>query len=285
MHNIGFIGAGKVGFSLGKYLAQSGEHITGYFSKSLTSAQLAADFTKTRVYTSIHELVRDNDTLFLTVPDGAIGEIWDYMRNLSIENKNICHCSGSIASTAFFDAQNKGAFAYSVHPLYAINDKLASWQNLTHAYFAIEGSAGHLDQITAIFKRAGNTVITMDTNQKALYHASAVMASNLVTSLFDLSSQMLTKCGFTKENAVQALLPLLTGNVANIAKFGTKGALTGPIERNDVQTVQNHLLAFKQNDEFMAQEIYKLLSQNLIKLAQEKYSSRDYTKLREVVNK
>ena len=285
MRNIGFIGAGKVGFSLGKYLAQSGEHITGYFSKSLTSAQLAADFTKTKVYKSIHELVRDNDTLFLTVPDGAIGEIWDYMRNLSIENKNICHCSGSIASTAFFDAQNKGAFAYSVHPLYAINDKFTSWKNLTHAYFAIEGSAGHLDQITAIFKRAGNTVITMDTNQKALYHAAAVMASNLVTSLFDLSSQMLTKCGFTKENAVQALLPLLTGNVANIATFGTKGALTGPIERNDVQTVQNHLLAFKQNDEFMAQEIYKLLSQNLIKLAQEKYSSRDYTKLREVVNK
>ena len=30
----GFIGAGKVGFSLGKYLKENGVEITGYFSKS-----------------------------------------------------------------------------------------------------------------------------------------------------------------------------------------------------------------------------------------------------------
>ena len=100
----GFIGAGKVGFTLGKYLAMHGIEISGYYSRTPASAKEAAEFTQSRYYTSIEEITKDSDTLFLTVPDGAIGEIWDDMRNLPIKNKNICHCSGSIPSTVFFDA-------------------------------------------------------------------------------------------------------------------------------------------------------------------------------------
>ena len=134
---IGFIGAGKVGFSLGKYLQnnsnQNNVEIVGYFSKSLKSAKSAADFTNTKLYTNLEYILKDSDTLFLTVPDGSISQIWDYMRNLDIRNKNICHCSGSISSTAFFDAQNKGAYAYSIHPLCAINDRYEAYKNLANA--------------------------------------------------------------------------------------------------------------------------------------------------------
>ena len=97
----GFIGAGKVGFTLGKYLAMHGIEISGYYSRTPASAKEAAEFTQSRYYTSIEEITKDSDTLFLTVPDGTIGEIWDDMRNLPIKNKNICHCSGSIPSTVF----------------------------------------------------------------------------------------------------------------------------------------------------------------------------------------
>ena len=48
MHmNIGFIGAGKVGVSLGKYLTERGMTVTGYYSKSRSSASMAAEFTDT----------------------------------------------------------------------------------------------------------------------------------------------------------------------------------------------------------------------------------------------
>ena len=89
----GFIGAGKVGFTLGKYLAMHGIEISGYYSRTPASAKEAAEFTQSRYYTSIEEITKDSDTLFLTVPDGTIGEIWDDMRNLPIKNKNICHCN------------------------------------------------------------------------------------------------------------------------------------------------------------------------------------------------
>ena len=54
----GFIGAGKVGFSLGKYLKENGVEITGYFSKSPESAKSAADFTNTKLYKSIEYILR-----------------------------------------------------------------------------------------------------------------------------------------------------------------------------------------------------------------------------------
>ena len=42
---IGFIGAGKVGFSLGRYLAEGGVTVTGYYSRNSRSAREAAEFT------------------------------------------------------------------------------------------------------------------------------------------------------------------------------------------------------------------------------------------------
>ena len=197
----GFIGAGKVGFSLGKYLKENGVEITGYFSKSPESAKSAADFTNTKLYKSIENILSDSDTLFITVPDGQISKVWDYMKNLDIKNKNICHCSGSISSTVFFDGENLGANIYSVHPLYAISDKCESWKHLNKAYFTVEGSAENLDEIKSIFERAGNKVIAMGAENKSLYHCGAVVVSNLVNGLFQVGAEMLVKCGFDKKDA------------------------------------------------------------------------------------
>lgn len=124
----GFIGAGKVGFSLGKYLVENGISVTGYFSRNQQIAEEAARFTDTICYQDLAHLVDSSDTLFLTVPDRAISEVWDCMRNLPIENKNICHCSGSISSTAFFFVQKNTALiaipfirsvqsAINIHPI------------------------------------------------------------------------------------------------------------------------------------------------------------------------
>lgn len=43
----GIIGAGKVGFSLGKYLVERGIPVTGYYSRNPVSAKEAPEFTAT----------------------------------------------------------------------------------------------------------------------------------------------------------------------------------------------------------------------------------------------
>lgn len=46
----GFIGAGKVGFSLGKYLADNEMEVVGYYSEFKEDALEASKFTKSSVY-------------------------------------------------------------------------------------------------------------------------------------------------------------------------------------------------------------------------------------------
>ena len=45
---IGFVGAGKVGFSLGKYMTEHGVSVSGYYSKNIDSAREASEFTDTK---------------------------------------------------------------------------------------------------------------------------------------------------------------------------------------------------------------------------------------------
>ena len=97
----GIIGAGKVGFSLGKYLVEHGIPVTGYYSRNPASAKEASEFTETVFFENLADIVKDSDTLFITVPDGVIGDVWDDMGDLTVKGKNICHCSGSVSSAVF----------------------------------------------------------------------------------------------------------------------------------------------------------------------------------------
>ena len=278
----GFIGAGKVGFSLGKYLKENGFTVTGYYSRSPKSANDAAKFTSTKAYNSITSILSDSDTLFITVPDGAISEVWDDMQNLDVKNKNICHCSGSISSTVFFNGEKLGASVYSVHPLYAISDKKNSWKELHKAYFTIEGSKNHLEEIKKVFQSSVNKVIVTSKENKALYHCSAAVVSNLITGLFTVGADMLCQCGFTKEDATKALIPLFIGNAKSIEKNGPIASLTGPVERNDISTIEKHLDALNFNKQYKM--IYTLLSEKLIDIAKEKHVDRNYTEMTEEIN-
>ena len=73
---IGFIGAGRVGFTLGKYFCEHGVEVAGYYSRNIQSAKEAAEFTHSRVYDVPAKLLEACDILFLTVPDGIIPQIY-----------------------------------------------------------------------------------------------------------------------------------------------------------------------------------------------------------------
>src|SRR6185295_18651492 len=49
------------------------------------------------------------------------------------------------------------------------------------------------------------------------------------------------RLGWERPAALQAVLPLLKGAVANLENLGLPAALTGPIARGDVETVRRHL--------------------------------------------
>ena len=94
----GIIGAGKVGCSLGKYFRLGNLEVTGYYDVNENLAREAATFTATTFIKDLETIVKISDTLFLTVPDDLITIVWNQIKDMPLEGKFICHCSGALSS-------------------------------------------------------------------------------------------------------------------------------------------------------------------------------------------
>ena len=321
--NIGFIGAGKAGMSLGKYFAvrqqdalqnERGSHaaaanadadstasaaadssinaaqttVKGYYSRSSESAKDAARFTNSNAYDTMPGILSECDMIFLTVPDGNIKAVWKELSRYNVTGKLICHCSGAMSSReAFAGIEETGAYGYSIHPLFAVSDKYEAYRELTDVFFTLEGSADaeddpHLEEIKAWLESLGNPVGTIRPEDKTRYHCAAAVASNLVCGLVDFSMELLQTCGFSEENALMALRPILKGNMAHIASDGPEKSLTGPVERNDEGTIQKHLQCLETAED---RQLYRLLSRRITGLAQHRHPERDYTEIRRLLRK
>ena len=68
-------------------------------------------------------------------------------------------------------------------------------------------------------------------------------------------------------------------NAENIDSKGVINALSGPIERNDVKTVKEHLSVINGSEK----DIYKLLSKELIDVAMKKDNTKDYCNMKKII--
>ncbi|MGN1132636.1 MAG: Rossmann-like and DUF2520 domain-containing protein [Ruminococcus sp.] len=278
---IGFAGAGKVGFTLGKYFQSAGIEIAGYFSKSTESASKAAEFTHSACYDDINILTKECDALFLTVPDKCIGEVYSSLSKQAIKGKLICHCSGvTTAWEAFPDAESHGALICSVHPLFAISHKKKSYGEIAGGFFTLEGSEKGVKLMSFILDKCKNPYQVIKSEDKVRYHMAASMASNLVVGLVDMSIENLVGCGFTRENALKALAPLVTKNIDHIFQCDVEKSLTGPVERCDEETVKKHLSVLDSKDDFL---VYKVLSKRILEIAKSKNKEKDYKTLENIL--
>lgn len=276
----GIIGAGKVGCSLGKYFRLANLEVTGYYDVNKNLAKEAATFTETTFIEDLETIVKISDTLFLTVPDDLITTVWNQMKDMSLEGKFICHCSGALSAGDAFPGIDKcGAFGYSVHPLFAVSDKYNSYKELSHAYFVIEGDEKHREEIAEIFRNLGNEVRYIAAKDKVKYHCAAAVCSNHVVALIQESLDLMQECGFDEESALKALAPIMLGNMQHIAERGTVNSLTGPVERADVKTVEKHLNCLDEKQ----QMLYRLLSEVLISIGEKKNPGRDYGRLKDIL--
>jgi len=275
---IGFIGAGKVGVSLGKYFSENGMEISGYFSRTERSALEAAVFTGSELFVSAEELVSASDAVFLTVPDGAIKDTYLSLPKELLKGKQLCHCSGAMsAEEAFTNVAEYSAKGTSIHPLFPISSKTESYRELHNAFFCIEG--GCAAEWSAILSDMGNPTRIITSDIKSRYHAACSVASNLVCGLMAESAELLEQCGFTEE-ALSALEPLAMSNMKRIFTVGPTAALTGPVERNDVSTIKKHIACINDGND---SDIYRAVSKKLTEMAKERHPQADYTEMEKLL--
>lgn len=255
--SISIIGFGRVGKALYYCLKKRGYPVESVFSRSTKDIpEYKGDLP--------NDLEGLGKLTFVTVTDGELEAMAEILISLdsNFSGYFFAHCSGTLSSSVFGKLKSKKAEVASFHPLKAVTDTTRDFDG---TWFDIEGSSGAISLLSGIANEIGAQTIAITEEAKPLLHIAAVMASNYVVTLLKVASQVASKSGLNEQKASDLLFTLMQSSMKNIEDSGVNRALTGPIERADTKTIENHLNVLKEDKDFF--ELYKKLGLHTIQLS------------------
>jgi len=265
---LGFIGPGTVGTALAQSFAKAGYTVTSVYGRDPDRRARAAEAIPGATAAGCAQDVVDaSDLVFLTVPDDAIRAVAESVSWRS--GSTAVHCSGAASIDLLETATGVGASVGAFHPLQTLASLEQAMKNLPGSAIVIEASDSTLEATLTEMARAIGGEPMLLRGSKALYHASAVLACNNLVTLLDAAAGLWTDLGLTKEEGLRALLPLVRGTVENLEAIGLPDALTGPISRGDVGTIDRNLAALEAASPETA-DLYVALARRTIPIAREK---------------
>jgi predicted short-subunit dehydrogenase-like oxidoreductase (DUF2520 family) len=268
MMNISIIGAGKLGTCLGYALAHKGYRIQALSSRHLSSSALSSKIIgQGKPLTDNIQAACEGKIIFLCLPDEEIVKVAEelFRANLCWANKIVYHCSGLLSSRILKPLKDQGAAIASFHPIQSFSQKDAPATEFKGIYFGLEGDKKALDMAQKIVRQLEGHTLLLKEKDKALYHAACSIASNFFVVLLDMATALLKQTGLSEKKILECLLPLVEGTLRNVNKFDTKAALTGPIARGDLKSVQKHLRALEKFP--LYQDLYKKLAAHALEIA------------------
>lgn len=267
-----FIGAGKIAHSLVPAFLNYNLQIDLIVSQRLESAKsLAQKFSINNYSDSLFDNLISCDIIFLSVPDDNICSVKKNLLDLQFDlsGKIIVHLSGSKTSNELSELEKVGASTASLHIMQTFPSKTTV--SLENIYAAIETpheeTYNILEKICRLIKLKP---FRLSSDQKVLYHLMGTLASNFLVEKFYNIENCAEKMSDDFPNSMDLLKPLYEQTIVNIKSNGAVKSLSGPIERGDLKTVEEHLNAINDNNDFSLS--YAAVSLNLINIALSKGS-------------
>ncbi len=278
--NINIIGTGNVGKTIGRLIVtHHAGTIRGIFNRTSSHSTHGIQFIGNGTMCQDIASLPPADITLITTPDNAISEACLTL----CQNQNIkpgciiIHCSGSLTSDVLLPLKRIGCSIASIHPMHSFAKPELSIKQYAGTFCAVEGDKEATDVITDLFKSIGSITYFIHKDKKQLYHAAGVFACNYLVTLSQQSLSCLQDAGVEKEMAMQIIINLMKSTVFNLEKtMSPEKSLTGPIQRGDDATIQQHL---KSLDSPTQKALYALLGQETLGL-----TKHDDKKL-EVLNK
>lgn len=252
---LAIVGAGRVGQALGLVLRGAGYPIGSVVCRSASAARTACAFIGGGTARAIGRLTRlDGDVVLIAASDTAIGAVAKRLAKLpdDFEGRTVLHVSGSLDATELSPLKARRAAIGSCHPLQSFATAEMGAARIAGSTFTIEGDRAAVKVAARLARDAGGRPVRIRASRKPLYHAAAVMASGHVTTLLDASLEAMRAAGFGDDEALEAVMPLVEGTLANIRRTGTVVALTGPFARADEVTIDRNREALSMVDEALA---------------------------------
>lgn len=197
----------------------------------------------------------DADVVWVCVGDAGIAETATALSDLGWKGKFVFHASGALTSDELKPMRRKGAAVASVHPMMSfVRTAEASFEHVT---FALEGDPAAKSMAEKMARDLGGTSFELKKADKPLYHALGAFSSPLVIAHLAAAEKIGKELGLKPAQTRQVIGPILQKTLSNYLEHGAPAALSGPLVRGDVETVQKNLRALRRVRG--ATEIYRAL--------------------------
>lgn len=176
------------------------------------------------------------------------------------------HLSGALTLNALEALRPRHPIG-SFHPLQSFPEP-RSPASLRGIVVAVDASSMSLRRrLAGLARVVGARPKRVGDRERVIYHAAAVFASNYVNALLGQAVRLLEASGWSEKEATAGLLALTEGTLANVRKRGVVAALTGPVRRGDVTTVERHLAALAGSASPPVVDLYRMLGSIALEIA------------------
>ena len=251
--NITLIGAGNVGYHLGRRLHAAGMEIVQVFSRDAEKARELAEATGAEAATGLEQIQPGASLYILAIADDAIAPVAQQLQpKLTVESA-VVHTSGATPSTVLAPYFPKYGIFY---PLQTFSrEREPDFSTIPICIYSpkqeLEG------QLAMLGRQVSQSVHRIDDEQRAVLHVAAVFVNNFSNHLFHIGQEILNE----EQLPFELLLPLIRETVDKVERHPPKAMQTGPARRGDQETIIRHLAYLKKSPNF--EKVYKVLTKSI----------------------
>jgi len=243
------LGAGRVGRTLARLWHQTGLlRLQGVACRTVASAQQACEFIGAGAPRTPPQLPAA-DVWMLAVPDASIAEVAQTLAALAPSPDTtpvVFHCAGASGSELLQPLADRGWRTASAHCILSFARAEVALAQFPGTVCALEGDAAARALLHQAFTAIGAQCFTVRTQDKLLYHAAAVFATNFLPVLQSVAEGAWAASGVPPELLPHLRATLLRNAVDNITALGPAGALTGPAARGDTAHIARQSTVVRQ---------------------------------------
>ncbi|MBL9024138.1 MAG: DUF2520 domain-containing protein [Myxococcales bacterium] len=152
----------------------------------------------------------------------------------------VVHCSGALSAEVLGALRSGGHAVGAMHPLASFATARQP-PALEGVALVVSGDAPARRMARRLGRKLGMCCFEPARLDPAAYHAAAAIVANGSAALAAAAEALLTRAGFDPSVHGRLLGPLLGSVGENITRLGPRAALSGPVRRGDVATIERHL--------------------------------------------
>lgn len=248
MNDFCIIGAGRIANSLVEAIHKKILYFDSVIDSDMTRAESFAKKFGIKNFSSDYRFLAQSSYIFLTIPDAQIEKTAKTISKQchDLKGKLFIHCSGSLSVDVLKSLKKRGAETASFHPMMTFPN--VTPVKLNDVYVAVEAYEQPTEHfLFELAKELKMKPFKINPADKIKYHMLGVFGSNFMVANL-LAAKKIAEEIPGIPPVEKLLKKLCYQTLDNILQNGVEKALSGPVQRGDVNTIKKHHDELSENE-------------------------------------